>query len=59
MLDEFSILLQVIIINLSVSFLASFIGLRNDISNYNNKVKGKDPENETAIFTLRYYIYSA
>ena len=49
----FSILFQVIGINAFLSVGGSVIALRNDISNYNDKLRGKDPSNESTIVSMR------
>ena len=55
MFDEISIILQIVIMNLIISFISSYIAVSNDIRNYNNKLLGKNPDAETTVFTLRYY----
>ena len=54
MFDEISIILQVILIYVFIAIASSFFGLRHDIENYNKKLMGKEPDNETSVFTLRY-----
>lgn len=53
MIDQLFILLKIFIINFSVAFTASFIGLYSDIRNHNNAVKGEDTDDETAIVSLK------
>ena len=53
MFDEISIILQVILIYVFIAIASSFFGLRHDIENYNKKLMGKEPDNETSVFTLR------
>lgn len=48
-----SILFQIIGINTFLSVGGSVIALRNDISNYNDKLEGKDPRNESATLSMK------
>lgn len=54
MIDQLFILLKIFIINFSVAFNASFIGLYSDIRNHNSAVKGGDTDNETAVVSMKY-----
>lgn len=48
-----SILFQIIGINAFISIGGSVIALRNDISNYNDQLEGKDPQNESATLSMK------
>ena len=48
-----SILFQIIGINTFLSVCGSVIALRNDISNYNDKLEGKDPQNESTTLSMK------
>ena len=48
-----SILFQIIGINVSLSVCGSVIALRNDISNYNDQLEGKDPQNESTTLSMK------
>ena len=48
-----SILFQIIGINTVLSVCGSVIALRNDISNYNDKLEGKDPQNESTTLSMK------
>ncbi|KAK8823898.1 hypothetical protein WA538_001186 [Blastocystis sp. DL] len=52
-MEFFSILTKISLYNYTVSIIGSVIGLRHDISDYNEERKGKEPQHENVRVTMK------
>ena len=52
-MEFFSILTKISMYNYTVSIIGSVIGLRHDISDYNEERKGKEPQHENVRLTMK------
>ena len=52
-MEFLSVLTKISLYNYTVSILGSVIGLRHDISDYNEELKGKEPQHENVRVTMK------
>ena len=57
-MEFFSILTKISLYNYTVSIIGSVIGLRHDISDYNEERKGKEPQHENVRVTMKKALFN-